>query len=176
MTVIPTGAGPVHPLTFCQLSYYKFSMEAERNKRLTRWGQGDTHMGPRYLIDTMLCLPALAMVALAVGPSSSEAADIAKGQAAFVRQCAICHTIDKGGENRLGPNLFGVVGRRAGAVPNFKYTNAFRNTAAFEWTEGLLGPWIALPAVMVPGTAMGVFPGVSDRDKDDIVAYVAAQK
>ena len=116
----------------------------------------------------------LAAASLCVG--RAEAADIAKGQAAFVRQCAICHTIDKGGENRVGPNLFGVVGRRAGAAPDFKYTNAFRNTATFEWTEGLLGPWIALPAVMVPGTAMGVFPGVSDRDKDDIVAYVAAQK
>ena len=141
-------------------------------------------MGPRHLIDAMLRRSALVVVALAMapvlvgvlGPRSGEAADIAKGQAAFVRQCAICHTIDKGGENRLGPNLFGIVGRRAGAVPDFKYTNAFRNTATFEWTEGLLGPWIALPAVMVPGTAMGVFPGVSDRDKDDIVAYVAAQK
>ena len=110
------------------------------------------------------------------GAGTAEAADIAKGQAAFVRQCAICHTIDKGGENRLGPNLFGIVGRRAGTVQGFKYTNAFRNTATFEWTEGLLGPWIALPAVMVPGTAMGTFPGVSDRDKDDIVAYLAAQK
>jgi cytochrome c len=117
---------------------------------------------------------ALVLASLEVG--AAEAADIAKGQAAFVRQCAICHTIDKGGENRVGPNLFGVIGRRAGAVPDFKYTNAFRTTATFEWTEGLLGPWIALPAVMVPGTAMGVFPGVSDRDKDDIVAYVAAQK
>ena len=83
---------------------------------------------------------------------------------------------ERRGENRLGPNLFGIVGKRAGTAPGFKYTNAFRNTATFEWTEGLLGPWIALPAVMVPGTAMGVFPGVSDRDKDDIVAYVAAQK
>jgi cytochrome c len=117
---------------------------------------------------------ALVLASLQVG--AAEAADIAKGQAAFVRQCAICHTIDKGGENRVGPNLFGVMGRRAGAVPDFKYTNAFRTTATFEWTEGLLGPWLALPAVMVPGTAMGVFPGVSDRDKDDIVAYVAAQK
>jgi cytochrome c len=117
---------------------------------------------------------ALVLASLEVG--AAEAADIAKGQSAYVRQCAICHTIDKGGENRVGPNLFGVIGRRAGAVPDFKYTNAFRTTATFEWTEGLLGPWIALPAVMVPGTAMGVFPGVSDRDKDDIVAYVAAQK
>jgi cytochrome c len=122
-------------------------------------------------------LAAAAVIAGAgLAAPASQAADIAKGEAAFVRQCAICHTIDKGGENRLGPNLFGIVGRRAGTVPNFRYTNAFRTTATFEWTEGLLGPWISLPATMVPGTAMGVFPGVSDRDKDDIVAYLAAQK
>src|SRR5215467_11217328 len=133
-------------------------------------GSGDIDMRPRHHPITL----ALLLASLAAG--SAEAADIAKGQAAFVRQCAICHTIDKGGDNRLGPNLFGVIGRRAGTVPGFKYTNAFRTTANFEWSEGLLGPWISLPAVMVPGTAMGVFPGVSDRDKDDIVAYVAAQK
>jgi cytochrome c len=118
-----------------------------------------------------------AIIAFAgLGATASHAADVAKGKDAFVRQCAICHTIDKGGENRLGPNLFGILGRRAGTVPGFRYTNAFRTTATFEWTEGLLGPWISLPATMVPGTAMGVFPGVSDRDKDDIVAYLAAQK
>lgn len=133
-------------------------------------------MGQQQLIDATIRRSACALAALALSVSTGQAADVAKGQAAFVRQCAICHTIDKGGENRLGPNLFGIVGKRAGTVSGFKYTNAFRNTATFEWSEGLLGPWIALPAVMVPGTAMGVFPGVSDRDKDDIVAYVAAQK
>jgi cytochrome c len=133
-------------------------------------------MGQQQLIDATIRRSACALAALALSASTGQAADVAKGQAAFVRQCAICHTIDKGGENRLGPNLYGIVGKRAGSVPGFKYTNAFRNTATFEWSEGLLGPWIALPAVMVPGTAMGVFPGVSDRDKDDIVAYVAAQK
>jgi cytochrome c len=137
-------------------------------------------MGQQHLIDATIhrsiCAFAAALAILALSASTGHAADVVKGEAAFVRQCAICHTIDKGGENRLGPNLFGVVGKRAGTVPGFKYTNAFRNTATFEWTEGLLGPWIALPAVMVPGTSMGVFPGVSDRDKDDIVAYVAAQK
>ena len=51
-----------------------------------------------------------------------------------------------------------------------------KTTMVPEETEGLLGPWISLPSVMIPGTAMGVFPGVSDRDKDDIVAYLAAQK
>jgi cytochrome c len=133
-------------------------------------------MGQQHPIDATVCRWACALAAVALSASTGQAADVAKGQAAFVRQCAICHTIDKGGDNRLGPNLFGIVGKRAGTAPDFKYTNAFRNTATFEWTEGLLGPWIALPAVMVPGTAMGVFPGVSDRDKDDIVAYLGAQK
>ena len=124
-----------------------------------------------------LARPITFILALAsLGAGTAQAADIKKGEAAFVRQCAICHTINKGGDNRVGPNLFGVIGRHAGTAPGFKYTNAFRTTANFEWSEGLLGPWISLPAVMVPGTAMGVFPGVSDRDKDDIVAYVAAQK
>jgi cytochrome c len=133
-------------------------------------------MGQQYLMDAIIRRSCCALAILALSASAGQAADVAKGQAAFVRQCAICHTIDKGGDNRLGPNLFGIMGKRAGTVPGFKYTNAFRNTATFEWSEGLLGPWIALPAVMVSGTAMGVFPGVSDRDKDDIVAYVAAQK
>src|SRR3954467_11230325 len=70
---------------------------------------------------------ALLIAAAAVGVlgiDASRAADVAKGEAAFVRQCAICHTIDKGGENRLGPNLFGIVGRRAGTMQGFRYTNA----------------------------------------------------
>ena len=142
-------------------------------------------MGARQMVNTKTLYGMMTSLILAVaiagaiaglGAGAAQAADVAKGQAAFVRQCAICHTIDKGGENRIGPNLFGVVGRRAGTMQGFRYTNAFRNTATFEWTEGLLGPWISLPSVMVPGTAMGGFPGVADRDKDDIVAYLAAQK
>src|SRR6266436_925086 len=131
-------------------------------------------MGARQMVNTKT-LHGM-MTSLILAAAAAQAADVAKGQAAFVRQCAICHTIDKGGENRIGPNLFGVVGRRAGTMQGFRYTNAFRTTATFEWTEGLLGPWISLPSVMVPGTAMGGFPGVADRDKDDIVAYLAAQK
>jgi len=142
-------------------------------------------MGARQMVNTKTLYGMMTSLILAVaiagaiaglGAGAAQAADVAKGQAAFVRQCAICHTIDKGGENRIGPNLFGVVGRRAGTMQGFRYTNAFRNTATFEWTEVLLGPWISLPSVMVPGTAMGGFPGVADRDKDDIVAYLAAQK
>ena len=122
------------------------------------------------------CILPATMIVLAVGTGTSAAADIANGKAAFGRQCAICHTIDKGGPNGFGPNLFGIVGRRAGTSPDFKYSNAFKTTATFEWSEGLLGHWISLPAVMVPGTTMGIFPGVAERDRDDIVAYVASQR
>jgi cytochrome c len=115
--------------------------------------------------------------ALWLGGNASQAAgDSTKGKPAFVRQCAVCHTTEKDGPNAYGPNLFGIVGKRAGVTPDFNYSRAFRTTATFEWTEGLLGPWISLPSVMVPGTTMGVFPGVSDRDKDDIIAYLATLK
>src|SRR5437870_377150 len=111
-----------------------------------------------------------------LGVGASHAGDAVKGKAAFVRQCAICHTTEKGGPNAFGPNLFGIVGKRAGSARECNYSRDFRTTATFEWTEGLLGPWISLPSTMVPGTTMGVFPGVSERDKDDIVAYLATLK
>jgi len=102
--------------------------------------------------------------------------DAAKGQAAFVRQCVICHTNEKGGDNRFGPNLFGIVGKKAGTVPGFGYTNAFKNRANWEWTEDAIGGWMMFPSTMVPGTAMGVFQGIAEKDRDDLVAYLATLK
>ena len=59
---------------------------------------------------------ALALIGLGAG-TAQAAGDAAKGKAAFVRQCALCHTVEKGGDNRLGPNLFGIVGKKAGTSP-----------------------------------------------------------
>ena len=112
---------------------------------------------------------------VATGPSLA-AGDAAKGRAAFVRQCAICHTVERGGDNRFGPNLFGIVGRKAGTAADFGYTNAFKTRANWEWTEDALGGWVMFPGTMVPGTAMGVFQGVAERDRDDLVAYLATLK
>ena len=116
-------------------------------------------------------------LALACLAGAAQAAgDPAKGKAAFVRQCAICHTAEKGGDNRFGPNLFGIVGRTAGAMPGFTYTNAFKNRANWEWTEDAIGGWMMFPSTMVPGTAMGVFQGIAEKDRDDLVAYLATLK
>jgi cytochrome c len=121
---------------------------------------------------------AAALVVLAgLGAGHSRAAgDPARGKSAFVRQCAICHTAEEGGPNRFGPNLFGVLHRKAGTVAGFSYSRAFKAAASWDWNEDLVAGWIAAPGVMVPGTAMGVFQGVAQNDRDDIVAYLAAQQ
>ena len=108
--------------------------------------------------------------------TSHAAGDAAKGRSAFVRQCAICHTIEKGDPNRFGPNLFGIVGKKAGAVQEFDYSRAFKSAANWEWSEDALASWIMFPGVMVPGTAMAIFQGVAEKDRDDIVAYLASKK
>jgi cytochrome c len=120
----------------------------------------------------------LALVALTlVGTEEGQAAgDVAKGRDAFVRQCALCHTIGRGEPNRFGPNLFGILDHKAASVPGFNYSPAFKSTATWNWSAEVLGAWISEPAMMVPGTAMGVFQGVADRDRDDIVAYLEAHK
>jgi cytochrome c len=118
---------------------------------------------------------ALALACLGVAVANA-AGDAAKGKAAFVRQCAICHTVEKDGDNRLGPNLFGIVGKKAGAVANYAYTNAFKTRANWEWTEDAIGGWMMFPSTMIPGTAMGVFQGIAERDRDDLVAYLATLK
>jgi cytochrome c len=118
---------------------------------------------------------AAAATGLIAGAARADG-DPVKGKAAFVRQCAICHTIEKGGDNRFGPNLFGVVGRTAGIVPGYSYTNAFKTRAKWEWTEDAIGSWMMFPSTMVPGTAMGAFQGIAERDRDDLVAYLATLK
>jgi cytochrome c len=122
-----------------------------------------------------LAAAAALVVCLSAGAGRAEG-DADKGKAAFVRQCAICHTIEKGDPNRFGPNLSGIVGKKAGAVPGFDYTRAFKSAANWEWTEDALASWIMFPGVMVPGTAMAIFQGVAEKDRDDIVAYLASKK
>jgi cytochrome c len=120
-------------------------------------------------------LAACALAGVVAGTARADG-DPAKGKAAFVRQCALCHTTERNGDNRFGPNLFGIVGRAAGTVPGFTYSNAFRAKAKWEWTEDAIGSWMQFPATMVPGTAMGAFQGIAERDRDDLVAYLATLK
>ena len=113
--------------------------------------------------------------ALVVMTASAEAAGDAKhGEEVFGR-CAMCHNVVKGGGNGMGPNLFAVVGRKAGAVAGFPYSDKLKNSK-IVWSEDNLRKWVKGPQKMVPGTRM-VFAGITrSQDADDVVAYLKTRK
>jgi cytochrome c len=91
------------------------------------------------------------------------------------KRCMICHTANKGGPSRVGPNLFGVVGRKAGTLPGFSYSSSMKSYGAV-WSEDSLAKFIAAPGSVVPGTKMP-FGGFSQTQQaQDVAAYLATLK
>ena len=113
------------------------------------------------------------MSLIAVG--TAQAAGNAKaGEQAFAR-CAMCHSNAKGDGNKIGPNLFGVVGRKAGTAPQFSYSPAMKS-AGFVWTNDKLDAWIKSPATVVPNNKM-MFVGIpSATQRADLIAYLDTLK
>ncbi len=107
--------------------------------------------------------------------TAAQASDPAKGKSVFGSQCAICHAVTSHSPSGIGPNLFGVVGRKAGSLPGYSYSNAM-NAAATVWTEARLKAYIASPAQNIAGNKMP-FPGLKNLTQvDDLTAYLATLK
>ncbi len=120
-------------------------------------------------------LPARQADAAAMMASTPKTAGDPVAGAQVFERCAMCHTADKGAGNRVGPNLFGVVGRKAGTVPNFPYSTALKESG-ITWTDDKLKEWVAGPQKMLPGTRM-MFSGLSDQKQiDDLIAYLNSKK
>lgn len=115
--------------------------------------------------------PAAAAAAPAAPLSQLMAkADAAKGQDAF-KACAACHTADKGGANKVGPHLYGVVARAKGSVAGFGYSDAMKAKGG-DWSFQALDAFIANPKADVPGTKMA-YGGEKDAEKRaNILAYL----
>ena len=112
---------------------------------------------------------------LAAGFDCADAAGNAGTGEALFNRCAICHSNAKGAANRMGPNLFGVVGRKAGSVAGFSYSTAMKK-AGFVWTVPKLDAYLADPQKVVPGNNMPL-AGISDgQQRADIAAYLATLK
>ena len=121
----------------------------------------------RKLILAVAAAALLATPALAAGNAGN-------GKTLFGR-CAICHNVQKGGPNGLGPNLFGVAGRKAASLPNYSYSGALKG-ANITWTNDKLKAWVMGPYKLVPGTKMA-FGGLSNpAQADDVVAYLNTLK
>ena len=119
------------------------------------------------------CLVTLAL--LASGTLAAQAAgDPVKGKNVYKR-CSVCHTDDTGGGDALGPNLFGVVGRKAATRPGYAYSAPLK-ASNIVWTEANLTKWSASPGRMVPGTKM-FFAGITSKNQQaDLTAYLKTLK
>jgi cytochrome c len=127
-------------------------------------------------------LPVTAPVAAGGGAEAAAAFNFAKikellpkakpeaGQDVF-RKCAACHTGEKGAPNKVGPNLYGIIGRKIAQAPGFQYSEAMKNKGG-DWSWENLATYIHDPKTTVPGNKMA-FAGVKDdSDLADLLTYL----
>ena len=114
-----------------------------------------------------LTLLLFAPSSLAQQPVNDEAA-----QQAFNNSCRTCHSV-KEGDNRLGPNLNNIVGRKAGSLPNYNYSSSMKE-AGFVWDQDKLTRFMVKPDEVVSGNKMQPYGGISAEEAGKIVAYLQA--
>ena len=123
----------------------------------------------------LLALGAFLALAPMTG-AKAQAGDPEAGKRVF-NQCAACHTINEGGPNRVGPNLHGVIGRKAGSKEGFRYSAAMKQKGEenWVWSEENLHPYLRNPREVVAGTIMA-YPGLRNETQlNDLIAYLKQQ-
>lgn len=125
-----------------------------------------------------------ALCAVLVAGGQAVAADAANGEAVFKKRCVACHTVEKG-KNKVGPSLFGVIGKKAGTAEGYKYSDSYVEAGkkGLTWTEDKIVPYLEDPKgfmVEVTGDPKArtkmVFKLKSESDRKDIAAYLATVK
>ena len=129
-----------------------------------------------------LPMPAGTAVAAAAAPAAAAvepiavrlaSADPAKGENAF-KQCATCHTPDKGGPNKVGPNMWNVLGRSKGQVAGFNYSNALKAVAAKgeKWDFETIDKFLGSPKGYIAGTSMSFAGLANPRTRADLISFL----
>ena len=114
------------------------------------------------------CLACAAVLACTAGAAAAPTGDPAAGERLYER-CVACHAL---AYDRTGPRHCGLVGRRAGSLAGFAYSDAMRD-ARVVWTPETLDRFLADPLATVPGTSMG-YAGVADaKERADLIAWLA---
>jgi cytochrome c len=116
----------------------------------------------------------LAVAMIAAMPVAASAADAEAGKTVF-NKCKACHQIGEGAKNAVGPNLTGVIGRKAAAVEGFTYSDAMKNSG-LTWDDATFKEYITDPKKKIPGNKM-VFMGLKDAaDQDNLLEYIKSAK
>ena len=112
----------------------------------------------------------LAAIALAASTAAASAQDLAAGEQSF-KKCLPCHSVGEGAKNKVGPELNGLDGRKAGATEGFNYTEGNKNSG-ITWNESVFKEYIKDPRAKSPGTKM-VFAGIkNEQEVNDLWAYL----
>ena len=111
-------------------------------------------------------------VSLFASVTSALAADLAKGAKVY-KKCKVCHSLEEGGKHKIGPNLFGIMGRESGTAEGFKYSKAMKE-AGITWGVSTLTYYLTKPKDFIPGNKMA-FPGLKKPEQiENIIAFLEA--
>jgi cytochrome c len=112
----------------------------------------------------------LAAIAFVASTAAASAQDVAAGEQSF-KKCLPCHSVGEGAKNKVGPELNGLDGRKAGTAEGFNYTEANKNSD-LTWNESVFKDYIKDPRAKIPGTKM-VFAGIkNEQEVNDLWAYL----
>lgn len=114
----------------------------------------------------------VATVAWVGSVAGALAADAEAGEKLFNQKCKVCHQIGEGAKNFVGPELNGLIGRVAGSVEGYSYSDAMKNSG-ITWDEASFKEFVTNPKGKVPGTKMVYAGSPKESDRDNLFAYVS---